>query len=65
MAAPVRISGRIGDRHILLFHSQMSGAQFLLGDYDKERDKLVVTANGLFNFGPVGARRRACPISDT
>ena len=44
----------IGDRHILLFHSQMSGSQYLLGDYDKERDKLVVTANGLFNFGPSG-----------
>ena len=44
----------IGDRHILLFHSQMSGSQYLLGDYDKERDKFVVTANGLFNFGPSG-----------
>ena len=44
----------IGDRHILLFYSQMSGGQYLLGDYDKERDKLVVTANGLFNFGPSG-----------
>ena len=42
----------IGDRHILPFFSHMSGGQYLLGDYDKERDKLVVTSAGLFNFGP-------------
>jgi len=42
----------IGDRHMLLFFSHMSGGQYLLGDYDKQRDKFVVTANGLFNFGP-------------
>ncbi len=42
----------IGDRHILLFFSHMSGGQYLLGDYDKDRDKLVVTSGGLFNFGP-------------
>ena len=41
----------IGDRHILPFFSHMSGGQYLLGDYDKERDKLVVTSGGLFNFG--------------
>jgi beta-fructofuranosidase len=42
----------IGDRHILLFFSHMSGGQYLLGDYDKDRDKLVATSHGLFNFGP-------------
>jgi len=42
----------IGDRHILPFFSHMSGGQYLLGDYDKQRDKFVVTAHGLFNFGP-------------
>ncbi|MHC4177068.1 MAG: glycoside hydrolase family 32 protein [Planctomycetota bacterium] len=42
----------IGDRHILLFFSHMSGGQYLLGDYDKGRDKLVATAHGTFNFGP-------------
>ena len=42
----------IGDKHILPFFSHMSGGQYLLGDYDKERDKLVVTSAGLFNFGP-------------
>jgi len=42
----------IGDRHILLFFSHMSGGQYLLGDYDKGRDKLVATSGGSFNFGP-------------
>ena len=39
------------DKHILLFFSHMSGGQYLLGDYDKARDKFVVTGQGLFNFG--------------
>ena len=42
----------IGERHILLFFSHMSGGQYLLGDYDRQRDKLVATAHGSFNFGP-------------
>ena len=41
----------IGDRHILPFFSHMSGGQYLLGDYDKDRDKFVVTAHGKFTFG--------------
>jgi beta-fructofuranosidase len=41
----------IGDRHILLFFSHMSGGQYLLGDYDTKRDKFVVTQGGKFNFG--------------
>ena len=44
----------IGNRHMLLFFSHMSGGQYILGDYDKTRDKLVATSNGLFNFGAVG-----------
>ena len=44
----------IGDRHILLFYSHMSGGQYLLGDYDTHRDKFVVTAHGKNNFGPSG-----------
>ena len=44
----------IGDRHILLFFSHMSGGQALLGDYDKARDKFVVTAHADFNFGAWG-----------
>ncbi|MBM3859693.1 MAG: glycoside hydrolase family 32 protein [Verrucomicrobia bacterium] len=43
----------IGDRHILLFFSHMSGGQYLLGDYDKPRDKFVVTAHGKFNHAAV------------
>ena len=39
------------DKHILLFFSHMTGGQYLLGDYDTSRDKLVVTDGGLFNFG--------------
>lgn len=42
----------LGDRHILAFFSHMSGGQYLVGEYDKERDKLLVTSGGLFNFGP-------------
>ena len=41
----------IGDRHILLFFSHISGGQYLLGDYDKARRKFDVTSHGLFNFG--------------
>ena len=44
----------IGDRHILLHFSHMSGGKYLLGDYDKQRDKFVVTAGGDFNFGAMG-----------
>ena len=41
----------IGDRHILLFFSHMSGGQYLLGDYDADRDKFVATHGAKFNFG--------------
>jgi len=44
----------IGNRHILLHFSHMSGGKYLLGDYAKRRDKFVVTAHGDFNHGPVG-----------
>ena len=42
----------IGDKHILLYYSHTSGGKYLLGDYDKKRDKFVVTNGGDFNFGP-------------
>ncbi|MBF0290206.1 MAG: glycoside hydrolase family 32 protein [SAR324 cluster bacterium] len=42
----------IGDRHILLIYSHLSGGQYLLGDYDQKSDKFLATAHGLFNFGP-------------
>ena len=41
----------IGDRHILLHFSHVSGGKYLLGDYDTARDKFVVTDGGRFNFG--------------
>ncbi len=44
----------IGDRHILLHFSHMSGGKYLLGDYDTDRDKFVVTAGSDFNFGAYG-----------
>ena len=43
----------IGDRHMLLFVSHQSGAQYLLGDYDTEREKFVATSGAKFNFGPM------------
>lgn len=43
----------IGDRYIMPFFSHMSGGQYLLGDYDKERDKFVATSHGKFNHGAV------------
>jgi beta-fructofuranosidase len=44
----------IGDKHILLHFSHMSGGKYLLGGYDTERGKFVVTGGGDFNFGPYG-----------
>jgi beta-fructofuranosidase len=44
----------IGDRFILPFFSHMSGGQYLLGDYDKQNDKFIVTNAGKFNFGAWG-----------
>ena len=41
----------IGDRHILLHFSHLSGAHYLLGDYDTKRDKFVATQGGNFTFG--------------
>lgn len=41
----------IGDRHILLHFSHMSGGKYMIGDYDTERNKFVVTDGGDFNFG--------------
>ncbi len=42
----------IGDRHILLHFSHLSGAHYLLGDYDLGRNKFVATQGGDFTFGP-------------
>ena len=44
----------IGDQHMLLHFSHTSGGKYLLGDYDTERQKFVVTDGGDFNFGSYG-----------
>lgn len=41
----------IGNRYILPFFSHMSGGQYLLGDYDKQKDQFIVSNHGKFNFG--------------
>lgn len=41
----------IGNKYILPFFSHYSGGQYLLGDYDIERDKFMATSHGKFNFG--------------
>ena len=55
----------IGDKHILLHFSHMSGGKYLLGNYDTERQKFVVTGGGDFNHGsvkPAGTHApSACP----
>ncbi len=43
----------IGNKYIMPFFSHMSGGQYLLGDYDKKRDKFMVTSAGKFNHGAV------------
>jgi len=44
----------IGDgKHILLHFSHMSGGKYLVGNYDTDRDKFVVSNGGHFNHGPV------------
>jgi len=41
----------IGDRHILLHYSHRTGAKYIIGDYDTQRDKFIATAGGSFTFG--------------
>jgi beta-fructofuranosidase len=41
-------------KHMLIHFSHMSGGKYMLGDYDTERDKFVVTDGGDFNHGAVG-----------
>jgi beta-fructofuranosidase len=40
-------------RHMLLFFSHMSGGQYIVGDYDTDRNVLVATGHGVFNHGAV------------
>ena len=41
----------IGDQYMLLYYSHRSGGQYLIGDYDQARDKLIARDYGRFNFG--------------
>ncbi len=43
----------IGHRHILLYFSHYSGGKYLLGDYDKKRNKFIVSSGGNFNHRAV------------
>lgn len=43
----------LGGKYIMMHFSHMSGGKYMLGDYDKQRDKFVVTGGGTFNNGPV------------
>ena len=44
----------IGDHHILLYYSHMSGGAYLIGDYDRAAQKFRVSFGGNFNQGPSG-----------
>ena len=53
----------IGDRHILLFFSHMSGGQYLLGDYDKGRRQVRRNSRREEQFrcsSPRGRARAVC-----
>ena len=41
----------IGDKHIYMQYSHMSGGKYLIGNYNTVRDKFEVTGGGDFNFG--------------
>ncbi|TYR33633.1 glycoside hydrolase family 32 protein [Sphingobacterium phlebotomi] len=41
-------------KYIFLHFSHMTGGKYLIGDYDTQRHKFVVTDGGQFNHGPVG-----------
>lgn len=43
----------IGNKYMLSYFGSASGGQYLLGDYDKERDKFVVTSHGRINHGAI------------
>ena len=43
----------IGNKYMLSYFGSVSGGQYLLGDYDRERDKFVVSSHGRINFGAI------------
>jgi beta-fructofuranosidase len=44
---------QIGDRHMLLSFSHVTGGNFSLGDYNSQQQKFFVTYYGRFNFGGI------------
>ena len=42
----------IGDQYMLLHFSHRGTSHYLIGDYDKKRDKFIVRTGGDFGFGP-------------
>ncbi len=44
----------IGDKHILLTFSHRRSAQYIIGEYDTERQKLIAESCGNLNCGAVG-----------
>ena len=58
----------VGDKHVLLHSSHMSGGHWLVGDYNTEQQKLCVSNGGDFTFGPVSNGSihapSACPAPD-
>ena len=55
-------------KHLLCHFSHARGGKYILGDYDRTRQKLVVTDGGNFNFGaahPSGVHApTVCPLPD-
>ena len=45
----------IGDKHILLTFSHVHSAMYVIGDYDKARQKFVALRGGYFNSGRQGS----------
>lgn len=41
------------NKHIMLHFSHTTGGKYMIGNYDTNRQKFVVTDGGDFNFGPV------------
>jgi beta-fructofuranosidase len=44
----------LGNEYLMLFASHKRGAQYYLGDWDRERDRFIIRRHGRFNYGPIG-----------
>ena len=52
----------IGDRHLLLYYSHMSGSKYLLGDYDTPARQVRGDPRGAIHLWLLLPRRRACAV---